>query len=347
MNETTALRVAGPEAPALRPETLLAARAALLDEIDASAGPRARARHRRRIGRRVGVAGLTVAAAWTAAVVIAAPDGPPGPPPGSVTLVAFTPPSFPVSLDPVPAGMTPAFSGDADAGDFADYSSADGADRFTLGVTDEEPAEEDGSDMYEVRAEEDATIGGDQARMVSGRQVYCPGPGDAPACAWQSFRTVTWELADDVWVVLTGTGRYAGEDRLLDVAAGVVDRPQPVRLQVTLAPAGWSVLAYKDGRILTLVADGYPDQTLSVRLPEQPYPADELRAQLMGPVGPLLDVTVNGRPAQLVRTDNGPRDRGWHLQAQFPDGTTFVVQAPEAFTQEQVLAFAAQVTHAG
>ena len=33
------------------------------------------------------------------------------------------------------------------------------------------------------------------------------------------------------------------------------------------------------------------------------------------------------------------------LQAQFPDGTTFVVQAPDSFTQEQVLQLAETVTY--
>jgi hypothetical protein len=37
-------------------------------------------------------------------------------------------------------------------------------------------------------------------------------------------------------------------------------------------------------------------------------------------------------------------DSGWYLQAQFQDGTTFVVQAPATFTQEKVLRFAAEVT---
>ena len=57
-------------------------------------------------------------------------------------------------------------------------------------------------------------------------------------------------------------------------------------------------------------------------------------------MGPLVPATVNGRPAQLV-----PTDEGWYLQAQFPDGTTFVLQAPEVLTQEQVLAVAAEVTY--
>lgn len=36
---------------------------------------------------------------------------------------------------------------------------------------------------------------------------------------------------------------------------------------------------------------------------------------------------------------------GWYLQAQFPDGTTFVVQAPAAFTQDQLVAFANHLTY--
>ena len=62
------------------------------------------------------------------------------------------------------------------------------------------------------------------------------------------------------------------------------------------------------------------------------------------PPSALLD------PADLVgrfaaEALRGPRDRGWYLQAQFADGTTFVVQAPESFTQAQVVAVADQVTH--
>ncbi|MDQ1663160.1 MAG: hypothetical protein QOJ68_3140 [Blastococcus sp.] len=54
----------------------------------------------------------------------------------------------------------------------------------------------------------------------------------------------------------------------------------------------------------------------------------------------MRPVTVNGRPAQLVPTANG-----WFLQAQFPDGTTFVVQAPASFTEADMLAVAEQVRH--
>jgi len=106
------------------------------------------------------------------------------------------------------------------------------------------------------------------------------------------------------------------------------------------------------GRVLTLVNSRYEQQSLSVHipLPEEVIPADRVRESIMGPIGPQLDVTVNGRPAQLVRVDvgyvvDGHRYEGWYLQAQFEDGTTFVVQAPEAFTKDQVLELAESVTH--
>lgn len=109
--------------------------------------------------------------------------------------------------------------------------------------------------------------------------------------------------------------------------------------------AGWSVYAYKDDRILTLADDEFEQQTLTVSLRAAAVPADQLLGELMEPVGPVIDVTVDDRPAQLVAIDGGDLDRGWFLQAQFADGQTFVVQAPEAFTQEQVLGLAAQVTY--
>jgi hypothetical protein len=49
-------------------------------------------------------------------------------------------------------------------------------------------------------------------------------------------------------------------------------------------------------------------------------------------------VTVHAQPAQLV-----PTGCGWYLQARFPDGTVFALQAPEAFTAADVLAVAVAV----
>jgi hypothetical protein len=345
MNEITLLREAGPEAPALSPAARSAARAALLAEIEARPARRRPRRPSRKLTLRIGLAATAAAAAWTAAVVVAAPDAA-GPAPGGVRLVDFRTPTFPLSLDPAPAGMTPAFSGDADAGSVADYRSADGTDRFSLAVHEDEPDWlDDEHGQLDVTGTDEVTVDGEAAEVVRGwHDVACEdGLG---VCGRVRFADLVWER-DDEWVTLRGEGRYGATDALVAVADSVVDRPQPVTLGVGLAPAGWSVLLYKDGRILTLADDAHPEQTLTVHLPlpEDVVPPEQLRGQLMGPVGPMLTVTVHGRPAQLVRTDNGPRDRGWYLQAQFADGTTFVVQAPEAFTEDQVVAFADQVTH--
>jgi hypothetical protein len=342
MNDLALLREAGPEAPPLTPAARSAARAALLAEIE---GPSPRQRPGRRLVVRTGVAAVAVAAAWTAAVVIAAPDDP-GTPATSVALVDFETPTFPLSLDPVPAGMTPAFTGDGDSAGFAEYGSADGTDRFTVGVDDDEPDWWDDSfETADVTGRSEVAVDGATAELVRGsRDVVCE--DGLSVCAQVRFAELLWERGDDQWVVMSGEGRYSRTDELVAVAESLVDRPQPVTLAAELAPAGWSAQFYKMGRVLVLVNDAYEEQTLTVHvpLPQDVAPLDRLRETLMGPVGPQLDVTVQGRPAALVRVDNGPRDRGWFLQAQFEDGTAFTLQVPDAFTQAQVLAFAEQVT---
>jgi hypothetical protein len=347
MNEITLLSEAGPQAPPLTPAARNQARAALLAEIDAVGHGRGRRLRRpsRRTAVRIGLAVATAAAAWTAAVVIAAPD-PVGPPPGSVRLVAFQPPTFPLSLDPVPQGMRPAFSGDGDGAGFADYRSADGSDRFAVGVGEAEPDLQSEYENYDITGTDEVSVEGRDAAVVRGsRDEYCE--DGLTVCERRGFADLVWQRRDGQWVSLRGEGRYSRTTELVTVAEALVDRPQPVILQVHLAPAGWSVQFYKDGRILVLAADGHPDQTLSVHLPlpEDVIPADQVATSIEAPAGPVVPVTVNARPAQLVATDHGRGMTGWYLQAQFPDGTTFVVQAPGAFTQDQVLEFAAQVTY--
>jgi hypothetical protein len=102
------------------------------------------------------------------------------------------------------------------------------------------------------------------------------------------------------------------------------------------------------GRVLTLVNDADEQQTLTVHipLPEDVVPPDQLLHQLAGPLGPVTTVSVHGRPAQLVLVDGDYRDEHlWYLQAQFDDGTTYTLQVPDAFTRQQVVEFAEQVTH--
>ena len=352
MNEITLLRAAAPVAPPLRPAALHAARTALLAEIQATSTARPRRRFRlpgRKVTLRLTFAATAAAAAWTAAVVVAAPDSPSGAP-DSVRLVAFAPPMFPLSLQHTPAGMTPAFSGDADAGSFADYRSAEGPDRFMIAVGTAEPDRpRSGEDQpFHATGTDTVSIGGQRVAVIRGWRDQ-PCEDGVGTCGRLPFAHLSWERRDDQWVTLEGEGRFGRTAPLLAVADSLVDRPQPVTLRVGLAPAGWSTLLYKDGRILILADDADPEQTVSVHLPlpQDVIPPDRLRSQLMGPVGPVRTVTVHGRPAQLVRIDAGGRDKGWYLQGRFADGTTFVVQAPETFTRDQVVAFAEQVTHSG
>ncbi len=239
--------------------------------------------------------------------------------------------------------MTPAFSGGPDGASSADYSSADGAERFTVGVGEDEPdlALEHDHAYTDVTGTEEVTVDGEDAVVTTGwRDVGCE--DGLSVCGRVRFADLAWERSDDRWVTLRGEGRYATADALLGVAASLVDRPQPATLQVGLAPAGWSIEVFKDGRILVLANDADPETTLSVHvpLPGDVVPADQLPAGLTGPVGRVVPVTVHGLPASLVRIDAGGRDTGWYLQAEFTDGTTFVVQAPDTFTDQQVVQFA-------
>ncbi len=357
MNDLTLLRDAGPDGPALTSHARSTARAALLDEVAAVRTPAPRRRlPSRRAGLRIG-AGLTVAAvAWGAAVVIAAPD-PVGPPPGSVRLVEFSVPTFPLSLDPAPTGLRPAFDGNGDGATIASYDDAAGEDGFTVYVGEDEPEGtgqgDDEAPGYQELDVDDVALGDAEVEVVTYERDWCVEDTDQ-GCVTERrrFTWLNWERRDDQWVSVLGHGAYATPDRVSAVAESLVDRPQPAILAVGLAPEGWSIRAYKMGRVLTLVNDAYEAQELTVHipLPEDVIPADRVRESIMGPIGPQLDVTVNGRAAQLVRVDvgyvlDGHRYEGWHLQAQFEDGTTFVVQAPEAFTQEQVLELAESVTH--
>jgi hypothetical protein len=348
MNEITLLREAGPDAPALTHDARSAARAALLDAIDGTSRSHRLRMPGRKIRWRVGTGVVAVAAAWAAAVVIAAPDEL-GPLPESVELVAFEPPAFPLSLEPLPAGWDVSFSADPGGILHAAYGDGTGnaeGDGVYLRVSPEEP------EQYDVTDTEDVSVDGRDAELVRGDLVMCGGTGTECVEERVPYLHLLWERRDAQWVQLEGYGAYDDVDRLLETAENLVDRPQRVPLQLSLAPAGWSVQAYKDDRILSLVDDEHEQHTLSVHLPlpEEVVPAEQVRQSIAGPIGPQLDVTVNGRPAQLVRVQGdlvieGRSTEGWYLQAQFQDGRTFVVQAPGSFTQDQVLQVAETVTY--
>lgn len=350
MNDIALLREAGPEAPQLAPEARSAARAALLTEIGMTTASVRRRRRRlpgRKVRVRIGAAVSVAAVAWTAAVVIAAPDQVRSSP-GTVSLVAFDMPTFPFSLDPVPAGLRPAFEGNGDGGSVAAYRDATDENGFTIYVGDEKtPGPDEGAPGYRLEERDEVLVDGRDAELVQYSRTWCTDDA-AQNCGRRSFAELTWEWADDLWLRILGDGRYRSTAPLLAVAESLVDRPQPATLRVGLAPRGWSVQFFKMGRVLTLVDDADEQQTLTVHipLPEDVVPPEELRDQLMSPVGPLIPVAVHERPAHLVLLDSGYLDqRIWFLQAQFTDGTTFELQVPDSFTQQQVVEMAEQVTH--
>jgi hypothetical protein len=350
MNDITLLREAGPEAPVLSTATRATARAALLDEIAASRTARGRLRRRlpsRKVTVRVGLAAVAVVAAWTTAAVVAAPDGP-GRPADSVTLVGFRMPTFPLSLDPVPDGLRPFFDGDGDGAQLAVYQDAADQNGFDVAVAEDEPDRPDeGADGYRVASTGEVTVQGHDAELVRYSRRWCTGDLGTD-CPRRAFTWLSWERHDGQWVSILAHGRYRPTAKVLAIADSLVDRPQPAALDVGLAPAGWSVQFYKMGRVLTLVNDADEQQTLTVHipLPEDVVPPDQLLHQLAGPLGPVTTVSVHGRPAQLVLVDGDYRDEHlWYLQAQFDDGTTYTLQVPDAFTRQQVVEFAEQVTH--
>jgi hypothetical protein len=138
------------------------------------------------------------------------------------------------------------------------------------------------------------------------------------------------------------------------VAESIVDRPQPVRLQFRLAPAGWVVSGYESQGNLTLVDESSPtslSDRIGVSLLERwrGYTSPDVVLQGMSEGNPVDEVTVNGEPARLVSVpdhfaDAGSGRRMWYLAAQFADGPQFLLQAPDTLTREDVLAMAEGLT---
>jgi hypothetical protein len=163
--------------------------------------------------------------------------------------------------------MRPAFGGDGGSSSFADYRSVDGENRFTIGLDSDEPEWlQDEYESYDIAETDDVSVGGTEAQFVRGSYDYYCEDG-LTVCERRSFADLVWERLDDQWVSLRGEGGYSTRTAVVALADSLVDRPQPATLQVGPAPAGWSVQAFTDGRILTLANDAYPEQTMNVHLP--------------------------------------------------------------------------------
>ena len=337
-------------ADATEPASVVAARQLVSDAHDARTATRPRRRPGRKAVLRVGAAVLAVAAAWTTAVLVTPRDadappsaGTPTPqtsapaletPPAGITLVAAEEATFPLSLDPVPAGLTATFSQRGGTAYYpgpltftADWSSDGG--RVLIDLFPDDPRQ-----LPEMGWSEQGAPAG--TTTVAGR------PAEVRAA--EGLTTLLWERADGRWTWVLGEGSYADAAALTAVAESIVDRPQPVGLQFGLAPAGWSVGGYEESRSLDLVSDTDPTQTpLRVSLQGTVATIDDFFADRVL-TGPAEDVTVQGLPARLGLTAPEAGD-SWLLVGRLPAGPLFLMLAPPVLTRDQVLQIAEQITY--
>jgi hypothetical protein len=249
-------------------------------------------------------------------------------------------PAFPLTLPTAPPGASgPVFGGSGAGGASMSYVGIDDpADTVNINVGTEPLPGSPMSGPDGSVVEEHVTIDGRSARLTV-MTLEEQGGGVA---------YLDWERRPGQWVIINAQGRYADGEVLTTIAEELVDSPQAMPVQLHLAPAGYSLDFFKDdGRIVRLGDDADPEQGLTVHvpLPDEVVPVDQLPGAVAGVTGAVEEVTVQGQPAHLVRTDYGGARQGCFLQARFPDGTTFIVEAPGTLTQEQVVQIADQVTY--
>jgi hypothetical protein len=333
------------------PASVLAAQQLVTDARQRRNGATASRRRRpaRRTVLRIGAAVLAVAAAWTTAVVVApaerpsgevaAPSESPVSPDGGIRLVAAEQLAFPLSLEPAPEGLTPTFSRVGGASPSqghplmytADYFNATTGDRLLINLFPEDPRTWD-SGWSEGEAAGTATVHGAAAELRRGN----------------GFASLIWERSDGQWVRILGEGAYGESTALVAAAGSVGDRPQPTDLQFTLAPAGWSVSGYEESRSLDLTSDANPEQVLRLSVYDR-VPGTTIDTLIDGTTflkSSAEPVTIQGRPGWLARANgNAGQSDHWYTVGQLPEGQLFLLLAPLALTQKQVVQIADQVTY--
>ena len=333
------------------PASVVALRQLIADAHEARTDLRPRRGPRRRTVFRIAAAALAIAAAWTTSVLVAPAD--PAPQPGGggtgpaegITLVAAQEITFPVSLDPPPAGLTPRFSQWGGVPPFEDepltYTAAylptggDGSgDGFHLALYPDDPR---------------ATGVISEWPQEGSRIVTVPVHGtEAEVATDAEHADLLWQRSDGWWLRVSGTGPYAEVDAAVAVAESVVDRPQPIDLQFGLAPAGWTLNSLEESRSIDLSSVVDPQQRLKLSR-YTPGPAAGLTVdgllEGMTPTQPVETVTLQGRPARLALAQPGEdAPVYWYAAGEFPDGSLFLLVAPDAMTRDQVLQIADQVT---
>ena len=277
-------------------------------------GSRVRRARRRRMAAAVAAVGVLAVVSTT--VATSGPGGSGVVVAQAVRLVAFAAPSSPVSLQPLPLGLTPAVDLDNGTATVL-YLESTSAAAVSLRARSEAPAADVGD-----RA---VSVGTTPGRVRTGVQDR-----NVPRA------TLTWERRPGQWVSLTGIGPYGTPEALLTLAATVADGPVQLTTRITLAPEGWVVTSYKDvgptGGVLTLSDPADNGRNLTIIGSDQaPPPVDQ--GTLMDP-GPLTTVQVQGREATLVQGRTT-----WYLSAVLGTGS-IVLQAPVELTSDQVVQIA-------
>jgi len=330
MNEFTMIREHGPAPTPLSADVLAKARADLLAEIDTAKTGRPV-----RLRRRVAIIAAAVAAAAVAAgVVSTGGTGTPTPPRAvdKPVLVEFHMPALPPELKPIPDGVTPpGFTGEPGwlAAVYHGADSRPGEETSSISVA-----------VYTHRpssngvAHRDTTYDGKRAVIETVDQ-------DQP-----TFHGVSlgWERSPGQWVRLSGTGDFADEQIVRSLADTLVDTNKRLSLDISVAPAGWELYAFKDagpdgdGAVTSLRDPRNPDRSIHVSTMLKLVP-NYGRAVEGGPRD-VIPVSVNGRRGDLVLI---PGER-WMLQAPLPDGRAFQLQVPADFTRQQVIELAEGVS---
>jgi hypothetical protein len=317
MTDLTTVDRLGP-APTPLSETALSVARARLDSAIEQAPSSTQRRPRRRLSLLAAAAAVAVGLAVTPALV-GSDD--------SIALAAVDPMSFPWTPSAVPADLDePVFEKDSN---FVAARYGDRANGISITTDVEE------EDFWTIPSGAlSADVHGDEAKVYE-RTVDSGRPEGAHAV------TVVWKDDAHDWTAVTGSGQYADGDRMVAFAEAMRDEPQPVDLSLGVAPAGWTVAAYKEDRILTLSESGEPDENdLAVSLTDRvrrslsAYAAEDESA-----------VTIHGRPALLGRQASDAGDFRWILEANTASGQSFALQAPDSLTRDQVIAVAESVTY--
>lgn len=334
MNEFTIIREHGPEPTPLSDDVLAKARAELLTEIHATT-PTATYRPVRLRRRAVIITTAAAAAAAVTGVIVtggtAAPPAPPsaGTPP---ELVEFHMPALPPELKPIPDGVTE-----------PDFTAEPGWLAAVYSDADNEPGDET-SGIYVIASTSQPSSNGVEHRATT----YAGKPAvieevnqNEPA-----FHEVSlgWERSPGQWIKLTGIGHFADEQIVRSLADTLVDTDKRLSLDISAAPAGWELYAFKEagpdggGAVTSLRDPQHPERTMHVSTMLRLVP--NYGQAVEGGPRKTVAISVNGREGDLVLI---PGDR-WMLQAPLPDGRAFQLQVPADFTKQQVIELAKGVS---